>query len=205
MMSIVEVGLHHRLRPTVETHVTDVYRRAFAAEISQYAPRLFAALDSQQSVRCAAGVRFGGERFHSECYLDRPAEQVVSAALSRPVDRLELLEFTTLACARPGDALGFVSAVVQMGREMGCHVALFTATAPLRKLLRRAGLMVMPIAWADRARVGDAQNWGNYYSTDPVVCVAPDSLRVPKALQAPCFNSVRVAAGSDPCVMSFRR
>lgn len=191
-MNVLEVRLAHPLRPVVEEHITGIYRRAFGAEVTQFAPRIVAGLDAAAAVRCAAGIRSGAEAFHSECYLERPAEQAASAALSRPVHRSELLEFTSLACARPGDALNFISAVVDMGRGSGCRIALFTATAPLRKLLRRAGLTVIPIAPAEVHRVADPDVWGRYYDADPFVCVAPDSPSVPKALRAPCFQTGQV-------------
>lgn len=191
-MNILEVRLDHPLRPVVEDHITGIYRRAFGAEVSRFAPRIVAGIDTAAAVRCAAGIRSSAEAFHSECYIDRPAEQAASAALSRPVHRSELLELTSLACARPGDALEFISAVVDMGRGSGCRIALFTATAPLRKLLRRAGLTVIPIARAEPHRVSDPDIWGRYYEAEPFVCVAPDSPAVPKALRAPCFQSSQV-------------
>lgn len=191
-MSIVEVDCCHPLRPTVEQHIVSVYRRAFDAEVSLFAPRLFAAIDGSNRVRCAAGIRTAEERFHSECYLDRPAERVAASALSRPVGRRELIEFTTLACAEPGNALNFVSNIVRLGREMGCGIALFTGTAPLRKLLLRAGLTVIPVTGADQNRVADPEAWGRYYDEDPRVCIALDPPMVPVCLKAPCFRSLRV-------------
>jgi hypothetical protein len=190
-MDIFEVGLRHPLRSAVEDHIRDIYARSYDARIHLFAPRLFAAVDGSGRIRCAAGIRMSPEPFHCACYLDRPAEQVVAAALARPVHGSELMEFTTLACCRPGEALGFVSRLVQQGREQGCHIALFTGTAPLRHLLSRAGLAVIPIAVADRQRVANPLDWGRYFDTDPLVCVAPDSATVPVLLRGPCFASAR--------------
>lgn len=193
-MDIIEVCPRHGLRPAVERHIRDIYHRRFEARVTLFAPRLFATLETSGAVRCAAGVRTAPERFHSECYLERPAEQMVSAALRRPVERSELLEFTTLACIRPGDAFGFVSRLVQHGRDTGCRIALFTGTAPLRALLTRAGIAIVPVAAADGDRVADPAAWGRYYESDPLVCVAPDSPSVPPLLHAACFASARIVA-----------
>lgn len=194
-MNILEVDSRHPLRPTVERHIVSVYRRGFGAEVSLFAPRLFAAVDAAGQVHSAAGIRSAEERFHCECYLGQPAEHAAASVLARPVDRRELLEFTTLACGHPGGALEFVSHIVRFGRGQGCRIALFTGTAPLRMLLLRAGLEIITIATAERARVSDPNSWGRYYSFDPRVCIAPDSLLVPRRLRAPCFRSARAATG----------
>ncbi len=191
-MAPVEVDFRHPLRPAVERHIVSVYRRAFGAEVTLFAPRLIAEFDSAGRVRCATGIRTAGERFHSECYLDRPAEEAATSALGRRVARGELLEFTTLACTRTGEALEFVSDVVRQGREKGCRIALFTGTAPLRNMLTRTGIVIIPIAAADRGRVNDPDSWGRYYDTDPRVCIAPDSHSVPRVLRTPYFGLPRI-------------
>lgn len=197
-MDIFEVGLRHPLRQAVERHIISVYRRVYDARVTLFAPRLYAAFENG-TVSCAAGVRTANERFHTECYLDLPAELAASVALGRLVWRSELLEITTLACAQPGDALKFIAGIGQRGRAWGCGFALFTGTASLRKLLTRAGLAIVPIAPADRARVSDRQSWGRYYETDPQVCLTPDSPRLTPALRTPCFSLFRAEpAGRFP-------
>jgi len=193
-MKIFEVRSRHPLRHAVERHISDVYQQAFCAQVTHFAPRLFAMVDATGRVTGAAGVRSADEAFHAECYLDHPAEEVAATVLQRPIRRSDILEFTTLACARSADALSFVSQIVQLGRDAGCSLALFTGTAPLRSLLVRAGLTIVPIAAASRDRVTNPHEWGRYYDTGPIVCVAPDSPGVPTVLRGPRFSSLQVPA-----------
>jgi len=201
-MHIVEADARHPLRNAIERHIGAAYRHAFDARVTTFARSLFVAIDRDGEIRCAAGVRRGSEAFHCEHYLDVPAEQAIALGLRRPVCRDEILEFSTLACHRPGDALGFISQIVQQGRVDGCELALFTGTAPLRRLLARAGLDIVPLTRANRLRVPDPEAWGQYYAHDPKVCVAPDSPLVAPQLRAPCFTSSRRFAVTDSAALN---
>ena len=51
----------------------------------------------------------------------------------------------------------------------------FTATAPLRRLLRRAGMTHSELGAARPERLSDPSVWGSYYASDPRVCAFSDS------------------------------
>ena len=45
--------------------------------------------------------------------------------------------------------------------------AIFTATRPLRGLLRRNGIQMLELGRAERSRVDDPDIWGSYFDHDP--------------------------------------
>jgi len=59
--------------------------------------------------------------------------------------------------------------IIACGEAAGFEWAFFTATAPLKALLERLGLPLMPLATADRARVANPESWGTYYELSPSV------------------------------------
>ncbi|MHA1565777.1 MAG: thermostable hemolysin [Alphaproteobacteria bacterium] len=190
-MRVRQVDRHHPKRRLVERHIQAVYRHAYGADVTEFSPLLFAGYHPDGSIACAAGMRTGATSFHSEAYFDLPAEQMIGQALGRPVDRDEILEITTLACAQPGAALGLVSPIIEFGRGDGRKIALFTGTAALRRFLCRARVPITTLMKAERSRIANPEAWGRYYEADPVVCAAADTAWVPTRLVAPRFAGRR--------------
>jgi hypothetical protein len=67
-------------------------------------------------------------------------------------------------------ATRFLRHVVAFGERAGFDWAFFTATGRLRDLLERIGLSPLPLAIADPTRVANAETWGSYYASTPLVC-----------------------------------
>ena len=105
------------------------------------------------------------------------------------VSPTHILEVTTLAGTGHGHALRLIERVRQIGRGMGMACGIFTATAPLRRVLRRSGLDVIALVPARRERVADPAAWGSYYDCDPWVCMLADRAManpvVPAAMPPP--------------------
>jgi Thermostable hemolysin len=59
--------------------------------------------------------------------------------------------------------------VIACGEAAGFEWAFFTATAPLKALLERMSLPLVPLAAADRSRVPNPDAWGSYYALAPSV------------------------------------
>lgn len=164
-------------RTRAEQMVRTVYRETYGASIDGFPPLMAAVLDEHGRALCAAGLRDAAIGFFSECYLDVPVETGIAAAAREPVTRDRVLEVTTLAAVHPGLALDLVAFVIEHGRFRGMRFGIFTATAPLRRALARAGLELHALAPATAARVARPRQWGCYYRTRPWVCAVADPLR----------------------------
>ena len=84
--------------------------------------------------------------------------------------RRELVfEVTSLVSRAPHVVGSFLRKIIGCGEAGGFEWAFFTATAPLKALLERIGLPLVPLAIADRARVANPESWGTYYQLAPTV------------------------------------
>ena len=52
----------------------------------------------------------------------------------------EVIEVVSMACPTPIATLPLIEAITAEGRRRGAHWGLFTATAPLMRMLRRTGV-----------------------------------------------------------------
>ena len=169
-MQTALVTAAHPERTRVEDMVRTVYERVYGARIDSFPPLMAAVLGDDGRALCAAGLRTDGSGFFSECYLDVPVEVGIASAAREPVSRGHVLEVTTLAAAKPGLSLVLVGSVIEHARRQGIRWGMFTATAPLRRALGRAGLTLHQLAPAVASRVPDPAIWGSYYQTRPWVC-----------------------------------
>lgn len=170
------------LRARVEDAVALVYWRGYGATIESFPHHLVASLDDDGNPTSAAGLRFAGTSFFSECYLDAPIEEVLSRTSGTRVFRSQIVEITTLAAIKPGTSLELVRHIIGFARESQMTWAFFTATERLRALLRRAVVPAMDLVPAEPHRVPDASRWGSYYHTQPRVTAISEAM-------APAFNS----------------
>ena len=122
---------------------------------------------TQVGVECAAGLRFGHEPLFLECYLDHPIEQVLEDHLCSGVERSRIVEVCHLAGAGSGRSLTFVRKLIAMLEATEVKSAIFTATRPLRHLLRSSGLSLVELGVATIHRVPRPETWGSYFEHDP--------------------------------------
>lgn len=173
-MRLEFVGQSDPGRAAAEAHVRAVYREVYGAALDAFAPLLVSAIDPGGRVLAAAGVRTAQDGFFSSVYLDDPLEARLSAFAGRPVAAERILEVVSLASVSPFPVLPLIDAIIAWGRERGMEWGVFTATAPLRRLLRRAGMAYLDLGPALPERLGDAGVWGDYYRSDPRVCAFRD-------------------------------
>jgi hypothetical protein len=165
------------LRPLAENLITEVYAHHYAARILVFPETLISLVGSDDTVCCAAGLRFAADGFFSESYLDAPVNDVLSALRSVPVRREKIFEVTSLASRTPHFVGGFLRKIVACGEAAGFEWAFFTATAPLKTLLERMNLQLAPLADATSLRVSNPEVWGSYYALAPrVYAVHRDSV-----------------------------
>jgi hypothetical protein len=132
-----------------------------------------ATVNAYGAIECAAGLRFSGDRFFSECYLDEPAEAVLEYRFGRAVHRSQVIEVCNLVGSRPGQSLSFIAKFIEFAELTDAEWVLFTATKSLRALLERSGVRMTQLGRAERWRVKNPSDWGSYYEHDPRVMAVP--------------------------------
>lgn len=179
----VVVPRSDRLRSAVEDAIRKRYWERYGAFLSSFAQTIVAELSQSGNVECAAGIRFGNEAFFSECYLDLPTEQLLQDRLGRTVRRDKIVEVSHLAAPCSGRSLVFVKNLIELLRTRDAEWAIFTATKPLRGLLRRNRLTMTELGCADRSRVPHPECWGHYFEHDPrIMAVHHRTAFAPKQL-----------------------
>ena len=181
-MNIEFLGANCRGRQAAEDHISRVYKSAFGAEISDFAPLLAVALRADGEILCAAGIQTAQDGFFSEGYLPGSISQALWARAGITVPESQIMEVVSLASTTPFPVLPLMDAMMDWGRENGMTCGVFTATRPLRRLLKRTGLTYLELAKADVSKVARPKAWGTYYDTDPTVCAFSEVLGVPAFL-----------------------
>jgi Thermostable hemolysin len=154
---------------SAEEFIKNTYAARYGARLETFPSRIIALLDHRDEILCAAGLRFLDDGFFSECYLDTPIEDVVSAMSARAVNRSAIFEVTTLASRAPLATAEFIAAIGNFGEKAGFEWSFFTLTRRLHLMVSRLGIGPTLIAEADRRRIADSERWGSYYACHPKV------------------------------------
>lgn len=169
-------------RQAAQDHIRAIYGEAFDANVTRFAPLLVTVRNAQGDILCAAGIRTAKDGFFSDTYLGRDFSTALLAKTGTTVPLNEVMEVVSLASTTPFPVLPMLDAMVAWGREQGMTCGVFTATAALRRLLKRTGLGFTPLCAANPANVDDAESWGRYYETDPWVCAFSEAVSLPVTL-----------------------
>jgi hypothetical protein len=165
------------LRPAAERLIAEVYARHYAARIAAFPHTLITMVGGDNTLSCAAGLRFAADGFFSEAYLDAPVDTMLSALRPAPLRRESIFEVTSLASRAPRLVGSFLRKIIACGEAAGFEWAFFTATVPLKALLERMDLQLVPLADARSSRVPNPEMWGSYYAFAPrVYAVHRDSI-----------------------------
>lgn len=176
-MTLILADHSHPDRTRLEHAVRAVFLSEYGAHVPTFPDSLVAMLDPSGHPVAIAGLRFAEDGLFSDVYLDGTVEDVLGQALGRTVSRRQIVEFSSLAAPKAGAALPLVGAAIRLCLASGCSYGMFTATARLRGLLRRAGLTAVDLGPARRERVSNPAAWGSYYLHDPrVLVVAAETL-----------------------------
>lgn len=158
-------------REEAESFVASVYRDRHGATLREFMPWLLTFRDRAGALLAVVGLRPAARApLFVEQYLDRSAEQVVGAALARPIDREAMIEVGGLAARRPGDARRVILCLTRGLHAAGLRWVLFAATVQLRNAFDRLGLRPVALAPALRERLRPAAtDWGRHYDSQPVL------------------------------------
>jgi hypothetical protein len=168
-MRTIMIPRNDDLRPKAEQLITEVYARHYGACITAFPDTLVARIAADNSVECAAGLRFAADGFFSEAYLDAPIDLLLSAIRYHSVRREKIFEVTSLASRAPHLVGSFLRKTIACGEAAGFEWAFFTATLPLKALLERLRVPLVMLADAERSRVPNPDAWGGYYELAPRV------------------------------------
>lgn len=165
-------------RSQVQQFIAEVYARHYGARLTRFMPTL-ASLQSNGRPCAAAGFRSARESLFLERYLSQPIERVLSAATRLEIPREQIVEVGQFVSARAGQGRRLMVALGHHLAAAGFRWVVSTATAELRVIFRRMGLVPLPLADADPARLGDeAGHWGEYYAHAPMVLAGDLELSV---------------------------
>jgi Thermostable hemolysin len=156
-------------RHAAEEFIKKIYAARYGARLETFPSRIIALLDNRDEILCAAGLRFSDDGFFSECYLDTPIEDAVSAISARTVNRRAIFEVTTLASRAPLATAEFIAEIGAFGERAGFEWSFFTLTRRLHLMVARLGIALTHLGEADRRRIADSERWGTYYAAQPKV------------------------------------
>jgi Thermostable hemolysin len=154
---------------SAQQFIKNIYAARYGARLAAFPSRIIALFDHRDELLCAAGLRFLDDGFFSECYLDGPIENAVSAISGRSVNRSAIFEVTTLASRAPLATFEFIGEICAFGEQAGFEWSFFTLTRRLHTMVCRLGIAPIFLAEADRRRIADAERWGTYYACQPQV------------------------------------
>ena len=164
---------NHPERAEAIEFVSQVFKKAYNADIQQFMPNIMRVRDKQLQYKSVMGYRdAASERLYLEYYLDEPIEECMSRYLGHRVNRSEIVEVGNLAEAAPGDARMAIIGATSYFYAAGYRWVVFTGVRRLRNAFFKLGLSPKELMEADERRlpVNDIAQWGSYYSGDPVVC-----------------------------------
>jgi hypothetical protein len=157
-------------RGEVEAFIRTVFVTQYGADIPRFAPQLLS-LATHTQITAAAGWRSAHDApLYLESYLDTAIEHRIEKLAGHAVARRHIVEVGHLAATRPGGSVAIIRVMTRHFAQQGFDWVVFTATAELIRIFSRLGLPLIALGAADPARLGaDAQRWGSYYATQPVV------------------------------------
>lgn len=162
-------------RQQLESLVHVGFKQAYKADIRQFMPVLVGV--GQHKAEAVLGLRNGLSPLFTETYLNAPIERIL-AGTPLAAKRERIVEIGNLYSnsRRYTLPLLLISAIALYKQDYS--VLVFTATAPLRTLLKKSGVTLTVLADADISAVGDDwPRWGSYYDTAPqVVAVSLPSI-----------------------------
>lgn len=152
-------------RRRVEAFVEQTYARTYGGRIASHYPTLMSVQDEPGRIYAVVGFRLAGAGpLFLEQYLEVPIEQAAMAP------RAGIAEIGNLASNGRGATVFLFLELAAHLRQIGCRIAVATATAELRGIFDKAGFPTLELARARPERLPDnGQAWGRYYEADPVV------------------------------------
>lgn len=179
-ISARHVGQHSPDRQEAEDFIKRVFANRYNANVTTFTPDLMV-LEQRGAIVAAAGWRSAkASTLFLERYLDTPIEQAMAHLAPAPISRARIVEVGHLAAQRPGSSIYLFRALASYLHAQGFEWVASTATQELVGIFSRLGLPPLALAAANPERLnGQADNWGSYYDTQPIVAAG----KIKSALQ----------------------
>lgn len=169
---LVSSLLEYQQRRELESFIHSVYALTYQANVRHYLPSLLGIRDECGMIQAALGLRNAGvEKLFLEQYLSLPVENLLAVFNGSAVSRQRIVELGNLAARQAGAARRFILGLVTHLYEAGYEWVVFTATPGVVNSFVRLGLVLQPIAQANKSCLSsEAQaDWGSYYDCQPMV------------------------------------
>lgn len=165
-------------RPQIELFIQQGFQKVYGAQISVTMPTLLAIKNG--AFKAALGIRSANQALFIEQYLNSPIEHVLTTE-GLSVAREHIVEIGHLYSNKSRFALPLLltAGVSLFVNEYRCIA--FCATSQVRQMLHTAGIAVIDIGEANKAKVSSTDDWGSYYDTAPRV-VAVSTLDIIKVI-----------------------
>jgi hypothetical protein len=181
-MKIEFLGINHPKRDNAKDHIRKVYFDTYGARVKTFAPLLVTVTNRDGQLVCVGGIRTAADGFFSDVYLDNDLSEAIYAMDGLNTPAAQIMEVVSVASTTPFPVLPMFDAMLSWGRAHGMTCGVFTVTKPLRRLLKRTGLHFNELCLANASRVDDPESWGDYYQTEPAVCVVNEALHAHASL-----------------------
>jgi hypothetical protein len=157
-------------RNRLEAFIQQVFQQAYDANIQTFYPSLIGITRPDQGFAAVAGIRPAGKQLIAEHYLERPIERLL-ADRGHLVSREAIVEVGNLAPASAGQARWLIATITAYLHAAGFSWVVFTAVPALHNAFQRMGVVVTPLAVADKDRLppNEKDSWGRYYDAQPMV------------------------------------
>lgn len=179
-ISAIHVDRGSPRRQEAEDFIQRIFANRYNANVTSFAPHLMV-LEQRGAIVAAAGWRGAKDSaLFLEHYLDYPIEQAMAHLAPTPIERSRIVEVGHLAAHRPGSSIYLFRAMASFLHAEGFEWVAATATQELVGIFAKLGLPPLALAAAKPERLhGQADNWGSYYDTQPIVAAG----RIKPALQ----------------------
>jgi len=153
-------GLYERACSFTTAH----YEKRLACKLTRFYPTLFCHVELGE-ITAVCGIRpAAGNELFLEQYLGRPIE--VSLNLQ---DRAPIVELGGFAAENRLEAFLLMQETAETLAGLGYETVVCTANRPIRGCLKRLGITFTQLAIANAEAVSDADDWGAYYESAPLV------------------------------------
>ncbi len=171
-VSVVLITPDSPRRQEAQDFIKRIFSGRYNAQVTTFTPNLMV-LEQRGAIVAAAGWRSAQEApLFLERYLDEPIEQAMAHLAPSPIERRRIVEVGHLAAQKPGSSLFLLRALASHLHAKGFEWVASTATQELIGLFVKLGLPPLALAAANPERLnGQADHWGSYYDTQPIVAV----------------------------------
>lgn len=169
LLQLVKVSDTQRV--SIEQFIASGFAKAYQADVHKFMPNLLGVSRAGEwqavlGLRCAAHTEL-----FIEHYLPAPVDQLLTT-YGMQAERSQLIEIGHLYASNRQSLLQLFVLMAYALDQLNYRYLLCAATTQVRGILSRHGIELTELGEAKAEALGsDAASWGNYYDTNPKVCL----------------------------------